>query len=95
MTGRREFLKAAGGGTLAVTRVDGSDVRRAREMVRRGELGAIHYCRVGHPGFRAAALCILGQRDCVIEIERETEGVAILGSGATLVVGREGWRVFA
>jgi hypothetical protein len=101
MTRRRDFVKTAAGlGTLgagkkerngcAVTGLFG-----ARQMVRRGLLGAIHFCRIAHPGLRDVASYILDWADCVIEIEPDSEGTAFLGSRGTLVVRGGGWRVFA
>jgi hypothetical protein len=101
MTGRREFLIAAvgvgarGGNKKERSGYAGAVVAAARQIVRRGELGAIHFCRIAHPGLRNAASCILDCADCVIEIEPDAEGAAFLGSRGTLVVSGGAWRVFA
>ena len=100
MTLRRDFLKAAAGvGALgaeerpgAGSATDGLAV--AREMVRRGDLGVVHFCRIAHRGLRDAASYVLDRADCMIEIEPGTEGAAFLGSRATLVVHGWDWRVF-
>jgi len=99
MTTRRSFLRAAGAGAFANKREPSGNavasLGLARRMVRRGELGTIHFCRVADLGLRDAASYILDQADCVIEIESDTEGAAILGSRGTLAVCGGEWRVFA
>lgn len=86
MTGRREFL-IAGIGTL------GAGAARAREVVRRGNIGRVAYCRVEHAGLIEAAAMIAGY-GCVIEVEMATRGLAVLGSRGTLVVNGAGCRLF-
>ena len=100
MTTRRGFLRAAAGaGTLANKGEPGghtfTSLGVARSLVRRGELGKIHFCRAGDLGLRDAASYILDRADCVIEIEPDAEGAAILGSRGTLAVWGGEWRVFA
>ena len=53
-------------------------------------LGKIHLCRVAHEG-----LLGIVPRGCIAEVDPGTEGAAFLGSDATLVVNRNGWRVFS
>src|SRR5438874_1643204 len=102
MTGRREFLKAAGtagalGGKGQPPLPSRAVMRRAREIVRQGELGIIGLCRLEHRGLMSPASYILDQETphFVIEIEPAAEGMAFLGSSATLVVTPSGCRVFA
>ena len=86
MTGRREFL-IGGVGTL------GAGAARAHEVVRRGKIGRVAYCRVEHARLIEAAAMMAGH-DCVIEVEMGTRGVALLGSRGTLVVNGGGCRLF-
>ena len=102
MTRRREFLKAAGVGALRPNQPEPMRrrlcviaVTAARDIVRRGELGAIHFCRIADPGLREAASYILDGAECVIEIEPGTAGTTFLGSRGTLVASGGGCRVFS
>ena len=52
-------------------------------------LGEIRFCRVAHPD-----LLGLVPFGCIAEVDPGTEVAAFLGSRATLVVDRSGWRVF-
>ena|SRR5689334_4973673 len=101
MTGRREFLKTAGsagalGGEGEPSLPSRAVLRQAREIVRRGELGRIGLCRLEHRGLMSPASYILDQEPphFVIEVEPAAKGMAFLGSRATLVVTRDGCRVF-
>ena len=88
MTGRREFLKVAGGASAL-----GAGAAHAGEIVRRGNIGRVAYCRVSHAGLLQAAATIAGD-DCVMEVEPGPRGVVVLGSLGTLVVTGGGCRVF-
>src|SRR5579864_4842438 len=103
MTGRREFLKAAGAIGMTKRKNTGDNipggravasVTLARELLRCGELGPVRFCRIGHSDLRPAAAYILGRADCRIEIHAGAAGAAFLGSRATLVVSGEVCRVF-
>jgi len=103
MTGRRDFLKAAGGAMVfavpagARTPPPGrAALRAAREIIRAGALGAVGYCRVGNRELLPALRFVLDRArpDCVVEVDPATEGAALLGSRATLVMGRDGIRLF-
>lgn len=101
MTLRRDFLKtAAGVGTLGAnqgktTTYAACGIAVARKMVRRGDLGVIHFCRIAHPQLHKAVAYILDQADCVIGVEPGAEGAAFLGSRGTLVVRGDDCQVFA
>jgi hypothetical protein len=81
MTGRREFFQTA----LAAL----AFVLQARELVRGGRIGAVRFCRVSHPG-----LLGLVPADCIVEVDAATDGIAFLGTHATLVVNRVGYQLF-
>ena len=53
-------------------------------------LGEIRFCRVAHRD-----LLGLAPGGCIAEVDPLTEVATFLGSQATLVVDRSGWRVFA
>ena len=94
-------MKAAVGvSTLAAHKNPGTGYKltsaaAARKIVRRGELGAIHFCRMADLGLRDAASYILERAHCVIEIEPDAEGVAFLGRRGTLVMSGSEWRVYS
>jgi hypothetical protein len=98
MTARRNFLKAFG---AAAVRRSGrlanrpALVEEAREIVRRGVLGRVCFCRVGNPAILAQARSILpaAMRDCIIELNPAAEGAAFLGTRATLVISGGACRV--
>ncbi|MBZ5577395.1 MAG: hypothetical protein LAP40_12615 [Acidobacteriia bacterium] len=102
MTDRRLFLKAAGGLVVFVMPVRAraspgrAALRAARELIRAGALGSVGYCRVGNRYLLPAVRFVLdrAQPDCVVEVDSAAEGAALLGSQATLVMGRDGFRLF-
>lgn len=96
MTGRRAFLKASSG---TMFRIQGAPSRgtlaQARGLVRRGALGPIAFCRIAHEGLASAARYVLDQGPCIIDIEPEERGMALLGARATLCICAKGIRFFA
>jgi hypothetical protein len=96
MTGRRAFLKASSG---TMFRIQGAPSRgtlaQARGLVRRGALGPIAFCRIAHEGLVSAAQYVLGQGHCIVDIEPEEPGLALLGARATLSISAKGIRLFA
>jgi hypothetical protein len=52
-------------------------------------LGRVWFCRVSHEG-----LLRLVPSGCIAEVDPVTEGLTFLGSHATLIVNRSGWRLF-
>jgi hypothetical protein len=81
MTGRREFFQSA----MAVL----AFALQARELVRGGRMGDVRFCRVSHAG-----LLGLVPADCIAEVDAATDGIAFLGTHATLVVNRSGCQLF-
>ena len=68
----------------------------ARQIVQRGDVGRVVFCRVKHAGLMAAARDVLDQGTCggAIEVDADAEGVAFLGERGTLVVDRRGCKLF-
>jgi len=56
----------------------------------------VGFCRIGDPALRPAAQAVSEPltSGCIIEVDPDFEGVAFLGSRATLVIDRAGCRVF-
>ena len=82
MTGRREFFQTA----LAAL----AFALQARELVRGGRIGDLRFCRVSH-----ASLLGLVPAGCIAEVDAAADGIAFLGTHATLVVNRSGCQLFA
>jgi hypothetical protein len=72
----------------------GASAMSARELLQTGALGTVPFCRVSKAGMRKAALAIAG-RETVIEVDSLANGMTFLGSRATLVLNRNGCRVFS
>jgi len=72
-------------------------LQQARELVREGKLGRVGFCRVPHKELLPAVEYVLGPTTvhCVIGVEAETNGVAILGCHATLVIAGDVFRLYA
>jgi hypothetical protein len=81
MTGRREFFQTA----IAAL----GFALQARELVRTGRIGDVRFCRVSHAG-----LLGLVPADCIAEVDAATDGITFLGTHATLMVNRGGYRLF-
>jgi hypothetical protein len=81
MTGRREFLQTA---TAAL-----AFALQARELVHRGRIGEVRFCRVSHAG-----LLGLVPADCIAEVDAATDGITFLGTHATMVMNRSGCQLF-
>jgi len=65
----------------------------AREIVGDGVIGPVTFCRVAGPGWAAAARRVCGNRALLVEVDAATPGAVLLGSAATLVLDRKGWRL--
>jgi hypothetical protein len=79
---RREFFQTALAAlTLAL---------QARELVRGGRIGDLRFCRVSH-----ASLLGLVPPGCIAEVDAAADGIAFLGTHATLVVNCSGCQLFA
>ena len=81
-TGRRDFFQTAVA-SLAFA-------LQAQELVRGGRIGEVRFCRVSH-----ASLLGLVPAGCIAEVDASTDGIAFLGTHATLVVNRSGCQLFA
>lgn len=93
MTGRRDFLKAAGS-ALVLSVPASTACRSARRLVRRGSLGRIGFCRVEHVTLIPALRFVLDGANCVVEVDPARRGAALLGSDATLVLDQAGYHLF-
>lgn len=86
MMDRRSFLKNGSG--FLMRPPHGETLRHARDLVREGQLGRVAFCRIAHDDLLPAVAYLLGPAavDCVVGVETETDGAAILGSRATLAI---------
>ena len=92
MSDRRQFLKTGAAAIVAdpdaVVIPSPAILREARAFIRRGRLGRIAFCRIGHERFLPALLFVIDQARaaCPIEVDRSAPGMSVLGSAATLSV---------
>lgn len=95
MTDRRSFLKAGSGSLMRSPCCE--TLQQARALVRNGKLGRVEFCRIAHKDLLPAVQYVLGPAavNCVIGVEAEAEGAAILGSHATLALSGTVCRLFA
>jgi hypothetical protein len=87
---RRTFLKLAGGAWLIP---GASAVWEARELIRRGGLGRVVFCRAA--GKNAAWLRFLLDGAVPVCERMDADELVLCGTEATMVVDRRGYRRFA
>jgi len=63
-------------------------------MVKSGCLGEVRFCRIGHRQLANVVPLVVGREVPVIELDRGTPGMALLGSKGTLVMDHKGCRLF-
>ena len=102
MTGRRAFLKTTGSGLLAwrnpanaaEARVE--VLRNARAVVAAGQLGQVWVCRIPGADHIGDVEFVLGTHPPpVFDVDASAEQTVLLGSDATLAIGRDSVTLFS
>ncbi len=90
---RRDFFAALPTMAWMASPSEAGALAGARGIVCSGAIGFVTYCRASEPRWVAAARQVCGDSALIVDLDATTSGAVLLGSTATLVLERTGFRV--